>query len=256
MEKKTILILAYARTGSNYFCGLLNKTFKDINANYEIFHESESHINSKYLKEMYLKYYKNNNLNDYDDSNLVWEQDLAKVSKQNPIKFLENLTDISKECIVTFKVFTDHLDDDNLKQIINKSDMIIVLNRKFIDIFISNQKAMMNNDYCQIDTTKTKILFDVKRYEFEKEKHNKWYSKINDLLNQLNRDCIKIDYDNFHKKTLKQQQEYLKENINIYLQYDLDINYDITTLNKQDKSTNYSDKIINYDTFVKYFNII
>ena len=29
-EKKLILILAYARTGSNYFCGILDNTFKDI----------------------------------------------------------------------------------------------------------------------------------------------------------------------------------------------------------------------------------
>ena len=91
--------------------------------------------------------------------------------------------------------------------------------------------------------------------EKEKEEYTQWYSKINDLLkHQLNRDYIKIDYDDFHTQSLKQQQEYLKENINNFLQCNLDIIYDITTLNKQDKSKKYSDKISNYDTFIEYFH--
>ena len=249
-EKKLILILAYARTGSNYFCGILDNSFKDINSNYEIFNKVESFVNEKYIREMYLKY-----------SNIKDKKHLLKVSRQNPIKYLENLIDVSKESIISFKIFNDHLDDSNLRQIINKSNMIIVLDRKFIDIYISLQKTKKllkdneKNPWIKIDTTTTKIFFDIEDYEKEYKKYTEWYSKINYLLkHQYNRDYIKIDYDNFHSKSLKQQQEYLKENINNYLQYNLDINYNITTLNKQDKSKKYRDKIINYDTFIEYFH--
>ena len=259
-EKKLILILAYARTGSNYFCGLLGNTFNDINSNYEIFNKQETYINENYIEEMYKKY---GNLKDKDVNifeRLGRKKGLLKVSGQNPIKYLENLIDISREPIISIKIIKDQLKDNYIKQIINKSNMIIVLDRKFIDIFISLKKIrkVIKNHldpWVKIDTTDTQIHFDNTEYENEREEYTQWYSKINDLLkHQLNRDYIKIDYDDFHTQSLKQQQQYLKEKINNFLQYNLDIIYNITTLNKQDKSKKYSDKISNYDTFTKYFH--
>jgi len=238
--KYLITILGYARTGTNYLSGFLGSTFSNINSNYELFNRKECYMNKKYLSM----------LNQYDLT-------------ENPILFLEKLIDISEEPIISHKIFPEHLALNDVFQIIDTSDYLIIMKRNFIDVYISKKRAMtmMNehsnsNPWINIDTTHYKIEFNKDEFENQKKIYDDWYGTLLNYIIKKNKKYYFIDYDSFHSLNLLDKQCLIKEELGKAIPLELlTINPDIETLNKQDKSSDYKTKIINYEEFINYIDL-
>ena len=241
--KYLLTIISYARTGSNYLCGLLNESFKDINSNYELFNIKECFINENY-KNLMINFYKNMNLNEK--------------SRNEPIKFLKDLMNFSKENIISHKLFPEHLDIEKVYEIIDNSNLIILNKRNFKDVYISKKRAIdmmikkYNNPWININTTNYKVYFDVEEFKRTEKEYETWFSNVLKYIINKKKKYFIINYDTFHTLTIQKQQELLVNKISVI--YPLTINnYNIKLIDKQDKSNNYETKIENYDEFLNFF---
>ena len=245
--KYLITIIAYARTGTNYLSGFLGNTFSNINSNYELFHKKGCFINEKYLNTM-IRHYE--------------ETDITKIVKENPILFLEYLINISEEPIVSHKIFPEHLALNIVYKIIDKSDYLLIMKRNFIDVYISNKRAMnmikeYKDPWINIDTTNYKIEFDKDEFKFQKKNFDDWYENTLNYIVKKNKKYYLIDYDCFHKLNLEDKQLLIKTQLCEVISPDLlEINTNIDTLKKQDKSSDYKTKIINYNEFINYIDSV
>ena len=241
--KYLITIIGHARTGTNYLCQLLEKGFDDINSNYELFNCKNCFINTQYLDAM---------------TNIYKNKDLSKYSRNDPILFLENLIKISNEPIVSHKIFPEHISLDHVYQILNKSNYVIILKRKFIDVYISKKRAISmlkshKDPWIKINTTNYKIEFLPTEYESQKKIYDQWYQKTLEYIKKNNIKYIILDYDCFHQLSITEQKYLLQSNIQKNLDISISCNHTIPTLSKQDKSNNYKTKIKNYEEFSTYF---
>lgn len=166
--KYLVTILGHARTGTNYLCGLLGSTFSNINSKYELYNSKECYINKKYLEAL---------INHYQT------KDLKKNINENPLLFLENIISISKEPIITHKIFPEHLELPIVYKIIDKSNYLLIVKRNFIDVYISYKRAinMMDkyeNPWINVDTTNYKIIFNKYEYISKKKIFDNWYNNL------------------------------------------------------------------------------
>ena len=132
MNKPLITVITISRTGSNYFCDLVEKSFTNINVSYELFNKRECVIGDLNFP-LYDKFKHN-----YDNVPL---KDLHTKIKDDPLQLLKNISEHCKEESVLFKLFYDHLPLEQTQEIIANSSCIIFLKRDFLDRFISNEKA-------------------------------------------------------------------------------------------------------------------
>lgn len=245
--KYLITILATARSGSNYLCDLLGNTFSSVNSNGELFcYNDFCFINAKYLKTMQNVY--------------KCEGDLIKYADKDPMLFLNNLMNISQEPIISHKLFESQVELNIVFKIIDKSEFLIIMKRNPIDMYISYKKAsemeqknMYDDPWCNVDTTNYKIIFNITEFEEREHSLKSWYEKIFNYISKMQKKYCLLDYDDFHKLNLFEQQLLIKKNISEVIPSDLlNINTNITTIKKQDRSVNYKDKIINYDEVSNY----
>lgn len=248
-KKYLITIITHARSGSNYLCNLIEKSFDNINSNYEIFNKQKCYINEKNINKILKEY----NLENSNDLNLLVHK--------NPLNFLENVIKLSNEPIISHKIFSEHLDFNYINLIINKSDFLIILKRKFIDIYISKKRAIEmqkyhDNPWININTTDYKIDFDKNEYENQLNNYNDWFKKINKTIKLNNKNYVIIDYDRFFNLNIEDQinliNKELSKSIPNYLLNYIEINKN-NLLQKQDKSNDYITKINNYKDFFNYF---
>lgn len=240
--KYLLTIISYARTGSNYLCGVLNESFEDINSNYELFNTKECFINENYKNKM-IKFCENSNL--------------QESARNEPVQFLKDLMNFSMENIISHKIFPEHLDLEKVYKIIDHSNLIILNKRNFKDVYISKKRAIdmmknYNNPWVDINTTNYKVHFDLHEFKRTEKEFEGWYLNALKYIINKQKEYFIIDYDTFHKLTIQEQQEFLINKISVI--YPLTIkNYDIKVIDKQDKSNDYETKIKNYDEFSNYF---
>lgn len=232
--KYLITIIAYARTGTNYFAGLLDQSFKNINSNYELFNNKKCFINEKY-------------------KNLITTQNFDFLCKSNPLLLIDKLIEFSEEPIISHKLFPEHLDLNIVYRIINKSNYIFILKRNFLDVYISKKRALkmieegIVDPWVNVNTTNYKVDFVKDEYLTEKKLYDEWYDNTINYIKVNNKKYIIIDYDDFHKKNILEQQIFIQELLKEIIPKDLlKINKDVSLLKKQDTSTDYSTKINNY----------
>ena len=245
--KYLVTIVGYARTGTNYLCELLGNTFSEVNSNFELFNLKECFMNEKYINKILEKY----------DNNFTIKGNNS--AREDPIFFLENLIKISEEPIISHKIFPEHLDINNVYKIIDKSDFVIINKRNFLDVYISHKRAIemvktISNPWINIDTTNYKVKFDKDEYEEKEKKYNNWYKSIEKYTIDNYKKYIFLDYDTFHNLELFNKQKLLRDNLSIFCkEFLFNINKNVKTLIKQDKSDDYSTKILNYDEFKSYY---
>lgn len=243
MNKHLITILTTARTGSNYFCEYIEKSFEDINVNYELFNTGVCCLNHKLKKPISAL---------YDIS----FQNLHIKIKDNPYQLIDTIAHNITENNILFKLFLDHLSQNETENILIKSKMVIILKRNFVDMFISKQKAVLLNKYSQINTTDIKIIFDFKEYENIKAYYEKLFVVYDIFLKKNNIPFVVINYEEFHTLSLKEQQLFMKNIWDTYIPENaINIIKNATpiTFFKQDISNDYKDKISNYTEFLEYF---
>jgi len=242
MDKKLITLLSIPRTGSNYFCNFIDKSFKNISVNYELFNKSKCYIRNNLYQEISLL---------YDSSG-----DLHEKLKDDPFQLLVNISNVCQEENIMFKLFLDHLTMDKSTKILSYSSLVLFLKRDYLDVYISNEKASLLNKYSNIDTTNIKIKFDHCKYEKKINYNNKYYQLLRDFIIENNIPYVDIHYDSFHKLNIKEQQLFLKDVFDKYLTgNNIQMNENIGEIGffKQDLSSSYEDKIENYEEFLEFF---
>ena len=241
--KYLVTNICYARTGSNYFSKLIESSFDNINAHYELFNKQHCHLNTNYLERA---------------TEVFNTTDLKKEAHENPQQFLEKMIEISDEDIISHKLFPEHLDLSDVFKIINKSAFIFILKRNFIDVYISKKKALLlaethDNPWINLDTTNVKIKFDKDDFKETESSFNDWYIKV---MNYLILNDIKfqiVDYDTFHSLNIEEQQDFIGDNLKKNIPGEmLTIKRDVDVLQKQDTSLDFKTKVSNYGEFMDF----
>jgi hypothetical protein len=241
--KYLVTNICYARTGSNYFTKLIETSFNNINAHYELFNRQKCHLNTDYLEKA---------------TEIFKTNDLKTEAHNNPQEFLEKMIDMSSEDIISHKLFPEHLDLSEVFKIIDRSAFIFILKRNFIDVYISKKKAILlaeshDNPWINLDTTNVKIVFDKDEFKEMETRFNDWYIKV---VNYLILNDIKfqtIEYDSFHSLDVHEQQILIRDNLckTIPAEF-LDISDNAEVLQKQDKSLDFKTKVSNYGEFMDF----
>jgi len=242
MDKNLITILTIARTGSNYFCELIEKYFTDINLSYELFNNSVCYINT----------------NMFDKISKIYEAsgNLHEKIKDNPFDLLINISNTCDENNICFKLFLDHLNSIESNKILMNSSLVIILKRNYLDSYISNEKAIQLKKYSNINTDNIKIHFNINNFNHSKKIYDDLYESYLKYILENNISYIEINYEDFHKLNLLEQQIFIQKIFDEKIQNNtIKINNNDEPLSffKQDTSTNYKDKIINYEEFSAYF---
>jgi hypothetical protein len=243
--KHLITIIGHARTGSNYLCKLIEESFPDVISHYELFNKQKCHINLDY-KEKLESHYNTTNLH--------------LVADNEPLEFMDTVINLSDKNIISHKIFPEHITLDNATKIINKSRMVFVVKRNFIDVYISKKRALKmlethSNPWIDVDTTNFKIDFN--REEFMKQKldYEEWYRNIINYLITKGKPYNVLYYDEFHTLDIQGQQTLIKEKMEQFIDGKC-LNLSVTdveqVLKKQDSSLDYKTKINNYNEFLDF----
>lgn len=244
---KVCMILYTPRTGSNNVCqNLFNFEEKQIDIYWEIFNKKTTHgsdlqnILIKKYGENYDVFIKKNNL--YVDT----------------IKYLKSIAEINNKKYLFFKLsisdYSNQLSIDNFNILVNSNviDKIIIIHRKnTIDQFISREKCIYNikkvkNPWIFYNSSHIKIQFNILSYLKFKYEKNKIYDIYNNISNNI--DTCRLTYEDISN------QQILLNKLQTVIP-DVKLLKKNETLQKQDTTTLYSDKIKNYNEFDSIFNI-
>ena len=245
-SKYLITVLAHPRTGTNYFMCLVHKYFPHINVNFEIFNPQCCFMNEKYIPSI---------LQIYDlEPNISNRNRLVTLSRNYPLDFMNQIIKISEEDIIIHKIFPNHLSNSGLEKIIDISNLVIVLERDFLDVFISLAKTKyllekkVENPWIKVDTSHIKIRIEEEKYWLDYQDFQKWYLDNYQTIKLKNKTFFTIHYQNFHQMTTQQQLLFVQNILSNKIPQELLLLQDNNgeTLCKQDKKVRYEDKIINF----------
>jgi len=243
--KHLVTIIGHARTGSNYLCKLIEESFPDIVSHYELFNKQECHINLNYKDKLELHYNTDK---------------LHSVAHETPLEFLDTVINLSDKKIVSHKIFPEHMTLDTAKKIVDKSKMIFVVKRNFIDVYISKKRAILmlenhSNPWINVDTTNLKIDFDKEEFITQKNIYEEWYRIMTECLITRGKPYCVLYYDEFHTLDIKGQQTFIKEKMEQFINGEC-LNLTVTevehVLKQQDSSLDYKTKLNNYSEFMDF----
>jgi hypothetical protein len=240
-----VTIIGYARTGSNYLCKLIEESFPDVVSHYELFNKQMCHINTNY-KEILESHYNTDKLHLKADN--------------DPIGFMDTVINLSDKNIVSHKIFPEHLSLENAKKMVDKSRMLFIVKRNFIDVYISKKRALKmlethSNPWINVDTTNFKIDFNREEFISQKRDYDEWYRKMTHYLINTGKPYTTLYYDEFHILDIQGQQQLIKEKMEQFIN-GKSLNLRVTpvekVLKKQDTSYDYKTKINNYSEFMDF----
>lgn len=256
MNKKVITIVSVARSGTSYFCTFLREAFANINVNGELFGKERCSVDNLILKKLGNCYC---DINETDNFDTIKKKIRKQIDVDNPLDLIEKIKGIVNKDIIVFKVLASQLKYQKIRELITASDFVIFLVRNKVDMFISTQKAQTVGKYRGVDTTEIKIDFCINSYIMLRKKIITYFDKMISFAKDTNKQYIVIAYEDFHKLTDHQKQDYLYDNV-LKLCSDsvakTQFETELHTLKKQDQSVSYKDKINNYDEFAQFFNTI
>lgn len=237
-----VTIIGYARTGSNYLCKLIEESFPDVVSHYELFNKQMCHINLDY-KDTLESHYKTDKLH--------------LVADRNPLEFIDTVIKLSDKNIVSHKIFPEHMTIDNAQKIIDRSRMVFIVKRNFIDVYISKKRALKmlethSNPWIDVDTTNFKIDFNQDEFIKQKKIYDEWYINITDYLIIKGKPYTTLYYDEFHILDIEGQQQLIKEKMEQFIDGNLSVNKVEQVLKQQDSSLDYKTKLNNYNDFLDF----
>lgn len=217
-KTKVILLLSLPRSGSNYFVNQMHH-FKNVKVCGEVFGPHPNIIYPKKIKNWF------------------------EINKKICVNLLDNPNKINKEFLF-MKFFLYEENKDILKFLLdnyNISNIFILERKNIVDRYISFKKASNIKKWLLSDTTNIKINFDIEEYSKFKKFHIKTYETYKKIIK--NKNYCYVEYQsNFN-------DDLFLNKIKTFIP-DLNLNKNKIFLNrikKQDLSTNYKDKIENYN---------
>ena len=246
-------LISNPRSGSTYFTTCFSK-FTNCKALYEIWHKEgwEHFLGNGDQNIELINHFcdimkcKSTNLDDKKKNIMKWRDN-------NKVKFLSIIIDFYKNeyDVLFFKIFRDHVTDEELHDLSKLIDYFHILKRNPIDQFISKKKTDYSNCYHHYNTSNIKIKFNINEFEEYEKGQTEWinYNKKKENMVCDDYDEIIINSNGDVMNILEYIQNKILDKLDIIGVIGND--YHIT-LEKQDKSTYYKDKIINYKSVENY----
>jgi len=184
------------RNGTNYLCDLIGK-FQEIDSLYEIYHNQAAYINNGLLSKNIIQHINNVYKLQIKDNS---EPQFTNFIAQNPALFLDIISSYSKNKYISFKVFPNHLSQENLRDTIIKNDRIkkIVVKRNLLDVYFSVQFARLLQSWGKKDTSGLKVDFNPNNFLKWFSSHKEYYDFIERELKADNQEAITLDYEEIH----------------------------------------------------------
>jgi len=258
-NKKKIVLFTAPRHGSNYLLVLISR-FKNISAEYEIFSPGVDNLKRimerSDRREIYIPKTLADSIQRRIDMRGSDGKDIINYVESFGIRKFLNLltTNISQDNFI-FKLFANHLDDQKRKDIMHWSDGIIFLKRRPIDGYISFAKALEVKNWCGTNTSKIKIKFCPKQYNWYKKTFVDPLTYYEEYARLSLMPFFCVQYEGFHEISIDQQIKSISNRMKHYFGANLEEfpqSLKECLLRKQDKSTCYKDKIKNYNEFERY----
>lgn len=232
---KSIVLISFPRSGSTYFCFLLEK-IEQLKVYLEIFHFDEPVVSQHMF-------------GDWEPiiERLVAEGVLPEnyflAYKQDPKPFLNELKKANPNKNVVYKVFPGHLSPDALRTCIQEN-VVLFLYRDILDAHISNEIAAKTGKYGNYDTTKEKVVFTSDGFKAFGRRVRNYFADARSLCASCNSSPILVTYgqataEGFVGRIVPWLQESLDRQIS---QPDSET---VTTMKRQDRRSLPEDKVSN-----------
>ena len=183
-----------------------------------------------------------------------------------PVKVIERIVDFYKKTetkVLVLSVFPGHLGSRVIFGMFQTLPVkVLFMQRRPVDMFISQQKANKTKKYASIDTTELKVDINTERYlQWYMGMHG-WYSFHHSMLEKISPPCLFLHYEKLYAAP-RRRQEFNR--ITEFLNVPQISERQLSPMKKQDANLNWFSKIDNngkaldldfslgYDFFNSYF---
>jgi len=245
--KKIYILVAIGRTGSNYFCKLLENFPLFISA-YELFHNKCTYDLSDSLNEY--EQYTGKNFNKICNMELV---DYIHEYPENLLDFFYDQLVKSNKQIFSFKIFPEHLDFEKVKSILRRDDVEVFFIKRYpIDSYVSMLKARAIGKWKFKDYTDVKPNIELNQYIKWHERKEEWYKSIKNYLSTIDKKSYTLYYEEFTKWDDSQNLQFILSKMLSEDEYvNTERNKVMVTMKKQDQNDKPEDKVFNWDDFYR-----
>jgi LPS sulfotransferase NodH len=240
---KFICVLAMPRTGSSHVNKLL-KSIPQVNAKSELFHRAQP---ARFTQPENKALAKRGAPVDDVQAMIEWR-------RENPVATLEGVSEGSREPVVTFKVFPNHLPRPVMNDaFFTRDDMaFLLLRRRFIECYISGIKARSAGLFTQIDTTALKPTLSTERFVEWSERVRRWYGWFERTLEERGKPYDTISFErHLDGKTGRESLEFIMPMLEHQGFTQLTMPTNVIEGERQDQEARYQDRVANWDEFVQ-----
>ena len=196
MAIEFISILSIPRTGTNYLCGLMG-LFKEIDSLFEIYHNRAVYIGKSHLASKIIDYincnYQLEIKNHYDTA-------FVNFVRQHPQEMLDIIRLQSNKKYISFKIFPNHLSEQNLNDVIiqNKRVKKILIKRNLLNVYLSLRFAEMIKRWSDRDTSNLKLNFEINDFVDWYARYRQYYDFIESKLKNSGGTITVLEYEQIH----------------------------------------------------------
>ncbi|HWA90900.1 MAG TPA: sulfotransferase [Rhizomicrobium sp.] len=240
---KFICVLAMPRTGSSHVNKLL-KSIPQVNAKSELFHRAAQ---ARFTRREADALERRGAPVDDNEAMIAWR-------RANPAATIEGIQEGSREPVLAFKVFPNHLPRPVMRDaFFTRDDMaFLLLRRRPIECYISGLKARSAGSFTLIDTTAMKPALDIDDFLEWSERVRRWYGWFQHTLEEEGKPFGTISFErHLDGKTGRQSLELILPMLK-------DAGFDMLTMpneviegERQDQEARYQDRVANWDAFVE-----
>lgn len=241
MLRKHIFIGAHARSGSTYLCNTLS-LFDNLKVYLELFHYDlrsiESYLGAerKEVKALIESLAGHSPLrSDY----IAWADEYISYLREKHHQFN-----------VAFKVFPGHLPLDQLRILLDKSLVVILLRRNLLHSYISTAIANRLKIYSRFDTSNEFIVFSKNEFIAHVRDIHLYYRYIDNFATNNNIPLVYIDYEDVCMSA--DPCDFIKNKLQSAIGDLRQSTQAVTLIEKQDRRLIASDKVINKDEMISF----
>ena len=196
MAIEFISILSIPRTGTNYLCGLIG-LFKEIDSLFEIYHNRAVYMGNSRLLNRIIDYlncnYRLEIKNNYDTA-------FVNFVRQHPQEMLDIIRLQSDKKYISFKIFPNHLSQQNLNDVIIQNERVkkILIKRNLLDVYFSLRFAEMIKSWSDRDTSNLKLDFKIDDFIDWYEYYQQYYNFLESKFKNSGGTIAVLEYEKIH----------------------------------------------------------
>jgi len=240
-----ICILAPPRSGTNYVCSLWWSISRHW-CFYEIFHPEAVYGAEDFVEKI-------NPLVGFN-ADTIHSKALVDYARGNPVEFLDLLSrQVANRGLESFsyKIFPEHLNPHDLNRIIQrKTVQVVLIERNPIDVYISRKKAFASGHWTNVSTTDLSIRIDLQEFVDWHSKTAEWLKQVRRMLKAADKTPLQLRYETDILCQPVTHLELVYQHLFTADRRPSEITVrEDTLLSKQDLSSSYDQKVLNWMEF-------